>query len=111
MITHIVFWKLMEDEQHDSKANAARIKRELEALVGVVPGLLSAQVGLAMDPAGEYNLCLLSTFENAASLKAYRTNPEHVKVSDFVHTAISARTAIDFENDNILDTGIDPYVF
>ena len=45
MITHIVFWKLMEDEQHDSKANAARIKRELEALVGVVPGLLSAQVG------------------------------------------------------------------
>lgn len=111
MITHIVFWKLIDDEQHNAEENAARIKRELEALVGVVPGLLSAQVGQAMNPAGEYDLCLLSTFEDAASLKAYRTNPDHVKVADFVHTAVSARTALDFENDNILDSGIDPYVF
>lgn len=110
MITHIVFWKLIDDDTHNAEENAARIKRELEALVGVVPGLLSAQVGQGID-AGEYDLCLLSTFETREALKAYRTNPDHVKVADFVHTAVSARTALDFENDNILDSGIDPYVF
>lgn len=111
MVTHIVFWKLIEDETHCAEENAARIKRELEALVGVVPGLLSAQVGRGIDHAGEYDLCLLSTFENAAALSGYRTHPEHVKVADFVHTAISKRTAVDFESDNIMDAGIDPYVF
>lgn len=110
MITHIVFWKLLNDENHSAEENGARIKRELEALVGVIPGLLSAQVGAALNP-GDYNLCLLSTFENTEVLKAYRTHPEHVKVADFVHTVISSRTALDFESDNIMDSGIDPYVF
>ena len=111
MITHIVFWKLIDDETHNSKDNAARIKRELEALVGVVPGLLTAEVGEGLDPSGEYNLGLLSTFESREALKAYRTHPAHVKVADFVHTAICKRTALDFESDNQMDAPIDPYVF
>ena len=103
MITHIVFWKLIDDDTHNAEENAARIKRELEALAGGVPGLLSAQVGQGVD-AGESELLCSDESDSAA-------DPDHVKVADFVHTAVSARTALDFENDNILDSGIDPYVF
>jgi Stress responsive A/B Barrel Domain. len=110
MITHIVFWKLLDDDSHCADENAARIKRGLEALVGVVPGMLSAQVGRAINQA-EYDLCLLSTFETAAALRDYRVNPDHVKVADFVHKAVCARTSLDFESDNLMDSGIDPYVF
>ena len=111
MVTHIVFWKLISDESHGAYKNAEKIKQGLEALVGVVPGLLSAEVGQALAENGEYDLCLLSTFENRGALEAYRTHPAHVEVANFVHTAVCARTALDFESDRALDGGIDPYVF
>ena len=110
MITHIVLWKLIDDETHNAEESAARIKRELEALVGVVPGMLTAEVARGMDSSAAYDLCLLSTFDTAESLKAYRTHPEHVKVAEFVHTAICGRTAFDFVNDNMIDASVDPYV-
>ena len=110
MITHIVLWKLIDDETHHAEENAARIKRELEALVGVVPGLLTMEVSRGMDLSAAYDLGLLSTFDTAESLKAYRTHPAHVKVAEFVHTAISGRTAFDFENDNVVDASVDTYV-
>ena len=43
MVKHIVMWNLA-DKAHAAE-NAATMKQKLEALVGVVPGLLSAQVG------------------------------------------------------------------
>ena len=107
MVTHIVFWKL--DTADPDKA-AARIKSGLEALVGVVPGLLTAEVGRGLKPDAEYDLCLVSTFESAEALAAYRTHPEHVKVSDFVHTVIAKRTALDYENDNLIDGEVDPFL-
>lgn len=110
MVTHIVLWKLIDDDMHPAEENAQRIKRELEALVGVVPGLLTAQVGQAMNES-EYDLCLLSTFENSDALREYRTDPAHVKAAEFVRASVQARTSIDFESDNLLDSAIDPYVF
>ena len=111
MITHIVFWKLLRDDEHNAEENAARIRRGLEGLVGIVPGLLSAEVGEGLDPNGEFDLCLVSTFENRDALAAYRTHPEHVKVQTIVHAAICRRTALDFESQNDMDPKIDPYVF
>ena len=110
MVTHIVFWTLIRDEAHDADANAARIKEGLEALVGIVPGLLTAEVGEGLKPDAEYDLCLLSTFESEEALRAYRTHPAHVAVADFVHTAICKRTALDFENDGLIDGAVDPFV-
>ena len=111
MITHIVCWKLISDETHDADANAARIKEELEALVGIVPGLLTMEVGRGLKAEAEYDLCLVSTFESVETLQAYRTHPAHVAVAEFVHTALCKRTAIDFENDGLIDGAVDPFVF
>ena len=43
MVKHIVMWKLSDREK--AAENAAEMKRLLEGLVGVVPGLLRAEVG------------------------------------------------------------------
>ena len=45
MVTHIVFWALKDEaEGHSKRENAEHIKEMLEALVGVVPGLIEAKV-------------------------------------------------------------------
>lgn len=43
MVTHIVLWNLKDKSQKAQQGG--EMKRRLEALVGVVPGLLSAQAG------------------------------------------------------------------
>ena len=96
MITHIVFWKLKEENKEE---NAAIIKQKLEALVGIVPGLLKAEVGrnLLQD---NYDLCLVSQFTDQEALAAYRVHPEHQKAASFVHASMCGRTAVDFENED-----------
>jgi len=93
MVTHIVFWKLKE-ENH--KENAAEIKRCIEALVGVIPGLIEAQVGCNFN-GGEYDLALVSKLESKEALQAYDTHPAHEKVRAFVRGVVQGRAAVDFE--------------
>lgn len=94
MVTHIVFWKLKEENKEE---NAVIIKEKLEALVGVVPGLIKAEVGrnLIQDA---YDLCLVSQFTDQEALESYRVNPDHQKAAAFVRASICERTSVDFEN-------------
>ena len=93
MITHMVFWKLQEEGKTE---NALRIKESLEALLGVVPGLLEMRVGTNLN-GGEYDLALCSRFADMAALHGYETHPEHLKVRAFVQQVRIARAAVDFE--------------
>ena len=93
MITHMVFWKLQEENK---EKNALRIKQSLEALVGVVPGLLEMRVGMNVN-GGEYDLALCSRFTDLAALHGYETHPEHLKVRAFVQQVRTGRAAVDFE--------------
>ena len=93
MVTHMVFWKLKEDYKEE---NAQRIKEGLEALVGVVPGLLEMRVGLNFN-GGEYDLALCSRFAGMPALHGYETHPEHLRVRAFVKRVVVARAAVDFE--------------
>ncbi|MCI6918812.1 Dabb family protein [bacterium] len=66
---HIVMWKFKE--QHNGKSaleNARWMKEQLEALVGVVPELLSAEVGIS--PALEQAAAVPSNAEAAAQAPA-----------------------------------------
>jgi len=94
MITHMVFWKLQEENKAE---NAQRIKQRLEALVGVVPGLLEMRVGTNLIDGGEYDLALCSRFADMAALHGYETHPEHLKVRAFVQQVRVGRAAVDFE--------------
>ena len=119
---HIVMWKFKE--QHNGKSaleNARWMKEQLEALVGVVPELLSAEVGIsptleqaaavpsnaaaapsnaAAVPApaasGEYDACLVSTFTSPEALAAYKVHPKHKAISAYCKEARLKRLAFDW---------------
>jgi len=97
MIKHIVFWKLKDEAMGNDKwKNARIIKEKLEALVGVIPGLIENEVGLNLN-GGEYDAVLYSAFESMEALRAYDIHPEHMKVRDFVTEARISRAAVDYE--------------
>ena len=119
-------WKFKE--QHNGKSaleNARWMKEQLEALVGVVPELLSAEVGIspaleqtaesaaaeapapvaaqsnaAAAPApaasGEYDACLVSAFASPEALAAYKVHPKHKAISAYCKEARIKRLAFDW---------------
>ncbi len=98
MVTHIVFWKLKDEALGASKKeNAKQIKQRLEALVGVVPGLIEAKVGIN-ENGGKYDAALYSRFESMEALHAYDSHPEHLKIRDFVKAVRLERESVDFED-------------
>lgn len=96
MIKHIVMWKLKpEAEGHTAKENAQWMKEHLEALLGVVPQLKSCEVGINVKE-GNYDACLISTFDSLEDLAAYKVHPEHVKISSYCKLVRENRVACDF---------------
>ena len=96
MIKHIVMWKLKhEAEGHTASENAQWIKEHLEALMGVVPQLLSCEVGINVVD-GNYDACLISTFASLDDLDAYKKHPAHVAISSYCKKVRESRVACDF---------------
>ena len=123
---HIVMWKFKE--QHNGKSaleNARWMKEQLEALVEVVPELLSAEVGIspaleqtaesaaaeapapvaaqsnaaavpAQAASGEYDACLVSAFASPEALAAYKVHPKHKAISAYCKEARLKRLAFDW---------------
>lgn len=99
MIKHIVMWTLKDSALGaDKAANARKMKEQLEALPGRIPGLLSLEVGIdvfAANPACE--VVLYSTFATRADLDVYQGHPEHLKVVEFVKQVVASRGVLDYE--------------
>lgn len=99
MVKHIVLWRLKDfAEGADKASNAGKIKVELEALRGRIPGLTEIEVGVNFDPSGAaYDLALYSVFESKEALQAYQSHPEHVRVAEFIGRVRSERVVADYE--------------
>lgn len=98
MVKHIVMWSFKEEvDEAERKESAAKIKEGLEGLVGVVPGLLKAEVVIDPISSSSHDLCLISELDTPDSLKAYATNPDHVKVATFVRSVTCNRACMDYE--------------
>ena len=93
MVTHIVLWNLKDKSQKAQQGG--EMKRRLEALVGVVPGLLRAEVGVGFNG---YDVTLYTELEDRAALAVYADHPAHCQVKEFVHSVICERVCCDFEN-------------
>ena len=85
MVKHIVMWNLTDKDK--VAENGAIMKQKLEALVGVVPGLLRAEVGVGFNG---YDVALYTELEDRAALA-------HCKVKEFVHSVICERVCCDYE--------------
>lgn len=94
MIKHIVFWNVRNDENKEN--NMKEMRKKLTSLVGVVPGLISAEVGFNYNPKG-YDVALYSVFESKEALDGYQVHPEHLKVKEFVLSVITERACADYE--------------
>ena len=89
-------WKLKpEAEGHTAQENAQWMKEHLEALMGVVPELLSCEVGINVVD-GKYDACLVSTFASLDDLDAYKKHPAHVAISTYCNKVRESRVACDF---------------
>lgn len=96
MVKHIILWTLKEE--HNTPAVKAGIKEGIEALVGVVPGLLEAKVYIEGLPTSNAHVMLDSTLESPEALAAYAVHPAHVAVADGkVRPFTATRSCLDFE--------------
>lgn len=99
MVKHIILWRLKEDLGADEKRAAREnIKRELEALEGVVPGLVSMNIVIDSLESSNADVMMDSVFESEEALKGYQTHPAHVKAADtYVRPFTAVRMCIDYE--------------
>lgn len=99
MIKHIVFWKLHEQANGQSKAeNASVIKQKLEALQGQIEGLIKIEVGIDFLGSTESaDVVLYSEFESKEALDFYQQHPLHKAVMPFIAEARSERRVVDYE--------------
>ena len=99
MVKHILLWQLKDElSAEEKKAAAEKCKRDLEALVGVVPGLISLKVVIDPIPSSNVDMMLDSTLESAEALKAYASHPAHVAVADTkVRPYTVQRVCLDYE--------------
>jgi len=99
MIHHVVLWKLLDGENGKSKEeNFQLINGLLSALPPLIPELRSLSVVKNENPvASNMDVALLTTFDNMEDLNTYVNHPEHVKVGPSIRSAVSARSAIDYQ--------------
>jgi len=95
MVKHIILWKLKEE--HNTAEVKSGIKSSLEALLGVVPGLVEIKVQTEKLSSSNVDVMLYSVLESEEALKGYATHPAHVKAADtFVRPFTETRSCIDF---------------
>ncbi|MHC5352660.1 Dabb family protein [Myroides sp. LJL115] len=95
MVTHIVMWKLKEQ---DKEQNKLQLRKELLALEEFIPQIKSIAVdfNLAVAPSENYDVVLTLIVDSWEDLDIYAKHPEHVKLTDFVRSIVTSRVAIDY---------------
>jgi putative methionine-R-sulfoxide reductase with GAF domain len=100
MVKHIVFLKLKDFAEGKSKSeNAAVIAEKLMALKDKIIQIKKIEVGVNAPAASKQNfdVALITEFENFEQLEVYINHPEHLKVGDFVGRVRDIRACVDFE--------------
>lgn len=96
-LRHIVMWKLNGESAAERDAQAEEIIAALVPLRDTVPAVRSLDVRRnELFEGANYDVVLVSDFDDAAGLAAYATHPEHVKVIDLVRGYSADRVAVDF---------------
>jgi len=97
MLRHIVAWNYGDGFTPDeNRANAAQLKAELEALVGVVPGLRSLTFYPSPWSSSSRDVVLDSVLDDAAALPGYLNHPAHLKAAANVDKYLKDRVVLDY---------------
>ena len=97
MIKHIVAWNYGDGfSDSENRENAKKIKEGLEALNGVIAGIVEIEVHIDLLPSGNRDIVLYSVFESMELLDAYQVHPEHRLVSSFIGSVMQNRVCVDY---------------
>ena len=98
MVTHVVAWNFKDEVEESRKAALkADMKKNLESLVGKVPGLLTVTFHTEPLAGSNREMCLVTTHEKAEDIAVYSKHPAHVLVADtFVRPFTQDRTCVNF---------------
>lgn len=97
MIKHIVMWKLAGSTKEEKETSIQKVKAAFDGVVGVVPGLMSVEIGV--DISGIDYACdvvLYSEFESQEALKKYAVHPAHLKIKESLAGVRVARYQVDY---------------
>ncbi len=95
MVKHIILWTLKDEFNNDKIKKEMKVS--LEALKGVVPGLLEIEVQIDKLSSSNADVMLYSVLESEEALKGYAVHPAHVEVADTkVRPFTATRACIDF---------------
>jgi hypothetical protein len=100
MIKHIVMWRFKEQaEGKTKKENIQIVKKDLEALAGVIPQIRELEVGVNINfqASTAYDAVLVSTFDSWEDLNAYRADPRHKKAASYNKLVRTERVVVDYE--------------
>ncbi len=99
MVKHVILWQLKDELSAEEKMNVKKgIKEGLEALAGVIPGLVDISVQIAGLTSSNVDVMLDSSFTDEEALKAYAVHPAHVAVADGkVRPYTKTRACMDYE--------------
>jgi len=89
---------MFQFKEENKKANIIQVKQMLENLMGTVPTLRSMDVGLNFSTEERaMDLSIITAFESKEGLDAYAVHPEHLKVVEFIKSAVEYSKVVDYE--------------
>jgi hypothetical protein len=96
VITHIVFFKFKEENKTQ---NIKKTKQLLEDLKNKIDTIKQYEIGINFDKADRaMDLSLFSRFDTVSDLNNYATNPEHLKVVEFIKTVTQYTKVVDYQS-------------
>ena len=98
MVTHVVAWNFKADIREEEKASLkAEMKKNLESLVGKVPGLVSASFVTEPLPGSNREMALVTTHEKAEDIAVYSAHEAHQQVANtYVRPYTADRACVNF---------------
>ena len=98
MVKHIVLFKLKDSLSKEEKCDVMnRFKVAIEALPEKISVIRKVFVGLNMNEAETWDICLESEFDTLDDVKLYATHPDHVSAAGILKDAKQDRACVDYE--------------
>ena len=98
MVKHIVMFQLKETLSAEEKMDVMnRFKAAIEALPATINVIRKVFVGLNINEAEKWDICLESEFDTLEDVKAYAVHPDHVAAAGILKDAKKDRACVDYE--------------
>jgi hypothetical protein len=96
MITHIVFFKLLDP----TPENLTAAREKLLSMQGNIPHLRALEVGVdQLRTARSFDLSLITRFDSWEDYKSYQAHPYHQsEVIPYIHQVAEKSVVVDYED-------------